>query len=120
MYASYREPLCELDNRGIPVFSPLCAPHAKVDTAPVKFPMPKTECDIKPVEQRRPRVSQFDDAPSAHDWDKDPTYAQRIGVRRRGLDDGILDTNPSLAEYHRIKTMEKVAGSLMQSMGTFN
>jgi len=125
MYTTYREPLCELDTRGVPFFSPLCDPN--LDKSKLYEDMSdkrsfsqmkplEAGCKITPLEPRRAQVAQFDDSSSAHDWFKDPTYAQRMNARKRGINEAVLESNPSLQEYHRIKTMEKVASSVMQSL----
>ena len=117
--ATYREPLCEYDNKGVKFFSPFCDPNYKppqFNTLTPQRVWPDVDCKVPPLDFPSPLVKQFTDKESAHDWFKDPTYAQRIAVRRPGGDDNILDTNPSLQLYHKLKLMEKVAESLMQSL----
>jgi len=121
---TYREPLCVADNKGYPLFSPLCNPN---------FVMPEMrndqyqqrklvsygeneECQIPSVAQPKAEVPQYTDYESAHGWFKDPSYAQRATLRKLHMDETSLDTNPSLQLYHKLKTMERVAGSMMQSM----
>lgn len=119
---SYREALCTADNKGRALFSPLCNPNYRppagvtgghVESKDISIDQ---SCRVKPVEQRKAQVSQFDDAESAFDWFKDPTYAQRVAMRKKGVDDAVADVNPSIVLYHKLKTMERLGGSLLQSM----
>ena len=120
---SYREPLCTQDEKGRALFSPLCNPNYQAppsmnieDTRKRTEEFDKNLCQIRPVEPRKAQVPQYDDSQSAFDWFKDPTYAQRLSMREKGVDDAAADTNPSLVLYHKLKTIEKVGGSLYQTM----
>jgi hypothetical protein len=87
-----------------------------MENIPGDWTLPNIGCRIKPIETNKTIVSQFNDSSTARDWFKDPTYSQRINIRKKRLSDAVIDTNPSLQEYHRIKTLEKLACSTMQSM----
>ena len=121
MYTSYREPLCTIDERGVKYYSPLCnVDSTKVTVADTRqthqmFP-PDVGCKMKPLRKPSPQVPQFNDAPSAHDWFKDPTYAQRMIAKKANVPESVIESNPSLQMYHRMKTMERVAGSIMQTL----
>ena len=119
-YASYREQLCTLDERGVKYYSPLCNGNMVSDTTDTRHTYemvpPDVGCKVTPLKQPSPQVPQFDDSPSAKDWFKDPTYAQRMAAKKLGLSSTAIEKNPSLELYHRIKTMEKVAGSMLQTL----
>ena len=124
---SYREPLCEYDNKGVKFFSPLCNPNVvqllqqQQQQQQQSFEQERRswndiDCKVPPVHYPKPQVKQFTDKESAFDWFKDPTYSQRAAAKKQGIDDSLLETNPSLIMYHKLKLQEKVAGSLMQSL----
>ena len=117
---SYREPLCLADNKGVPFFSPMCNPDFRPveikEERVIKHAWGDASCRVTPLQQPKAQVEQYTDKESAYDWFKDPTYAQRISIRKKGLDDAALDVNPSLRMYHQLKTMEKMGGSLMQTL----
>lgn len=120
--SSYREPLCVSDNKGYPLFSPLCNPdyvsQQVIDSGSYKerIGYNDSECKITPLVAPKAQVKQYDDKPSAFDWFKDPTYSERVKIRKLGLDDVALDKNPSVLMYHQLKTMEKAGGSLLQTL----
>lgn len=114
---SYREPLCEYDNKGRKFFSPVCTSNYQPPQHDIQSKV-RTNVDhhLQKLQHPSPKVKQFSDKESAHDWFKDPTYAQRISARKQGVDDNVLDTNPSLQLYHKLKYLEKTAESMMQSL----
>ena len=133
--STYREELCNKDERGIPVFSPFCVPGRTVDTNLASHVYSKADleklnamrekyntrtCHIPPVAYPQRTVTAYDDSASAQDWFKDPTYAQhvarRLYVTDKGLQEDESRDSGSLKAYRTAKTMEKVAGSLMQTM----
>jgi hypothetical protein len=119
---TYREALCTKDDKGVKFFSPLCDPNFRNSNLRNGSQSQQTfskvhvdDCSVTPLIQPSPQVPQFTDKASAFDWFKDPTYAQRVSARKHGIRRDILETNPSLRMYHRLKSKEKFAGSLIQT-----
>ena len=119
---TYREPLCTADNKGTVMFSPLCNPDFQKEYQKIEITQQRRQgwgdvpCHVTPVQKPQAQVKQYTDAQSAYDWYKDPTYSQRVAIRKVGLDDVALDKNPSLLLYHQLKSMEKMGGSLLNTL----
>ncbi len=135
--STYREELCNKDEKGIPVFSPLCKPGRTVDTN-LTYQVSNQDlqklykerllaeqndnlCYIPPVHYpSKHAVRSFDDSNSANNWFNDPTYAQHVARRQyvpgKGIQENHDKDSASLQLYHVAKTMERVAGSMMQSL----
>jgi hypothetical protein len=117
---TYREPLCTADDKGIRMYSPYCnrqmpAPQNIIQRKQQQSLFNNTGCIINPVQPLHPELNRFYDGATAHDWFKDPTYYERVALRKKGLNEMLLDTNPTLQEYHLIKKMELTASELMQT-----
>jgi hypothetical protein len=120
--STYREELCNKDERGIPLFSPLCKPGRTVDTKlssqVVRSTWGSLNCYIPPVPYPSASVnsSQVSDADSARDWFKDPTYAQTVAMRSQGLDYDRVKVHDALERYHINKAMQKAGVALMETL----
>ena len=126
--SSYREELCGKDEKGVPLFSPFCAPGRTVDenlrsqvftrdTSNAKSGQNNEKCEscyIPQVHYPKQNTNQMSEADSARDWFKDPTYAQHIAMRLSGVQEN--GNNPSLELYNKLKTVEKVTASLLQTL----
>lgn len=121
--STYREELCNKDERGIPLFSPLCKPGRTVDTSishqVLRRPQEGSNgdyCHVAPVQYPNPEVPQINDSISAKDWFKDPTFAQTSAYRLKTGTFGQPNVHPALADYHKVKEMEKIAIGLLTTV----
>ena len=129
--STYRENLCNKDEKGVSVFSPLCFSGKKVNYDlhnQTSLNISKNEnsktienkCYVSPVEYPKKSSSSLDDSESAKNWFKDPTYAQRIAnrvyVKNAGIFDNFNNESSDLQLYHLKKSMERTSGSLMQTL----
>ena len=133
--SSYREEVCNKDEKGVPLFSPYCKPGRTVDnTLTSQITTPATllqynekekemkgystfgeiNCFIPPVSYPVVSNNKYNDKESASDWFQDLTYAQRISMKLQGIPEETKE-NPSLQLYHTTKNNEKVAISLFQT-----
>lgn len=116
--SSYREEICNQDERGRSLFSPYCRPGRTIDTNLTDKVRVKgstfgdLDCYIPPAVIDLPLKNKHDDN-SADEWFKDPTYAQRILMREKDIEN---DENPSLKLYHKIKSIEKSSASMLQTL----
>lgn len=117
--ATYREELCNKDQRGIPIFSPMCAPGRTVDSSLSNSVGEKSfnnskygdlDCYVPPVNYPQ-TIYKFDDSASAKDWFNDPTYAQLSAAKNQRK---VLTVPPALQIYQNKKASEKAAISEMQ------
>jgi len=116
--STYREELCNKDERGIPLFSPYCQPGRTIDvnlTKQVTSTYGDLNCHISPVYFPKPGKQFVDEKNSAKDWFKDPTYAEQVAMRMEGINIES-NKNESLKLYNTQKTMERVSASLMQTL----
>ena len=110
--SSYREELCVKDQRGIPVFSPLCIPERTIDES-LTYQVNETHkfCEIPSVMFPTLDSNNTSLGNSSKDWFSDPSYAQRIAAGSNRIAE-----NASLQLYHRQKTIEKNTSSLLQTL----
>jgi hypothetical protein len=113
---SYREQLCNKDEQGVPLFSPMCGPGGKSSSSVTEYDsseerarinfanevneMKKARedydkgrlCNVRPVDPRSPLVTQYTDtSDSSRDWFKDPTYSQLANMRERCSTNGVAE-----------------------------
>lgn len=126
---TYREKLCNKDEKGNTMFSPLCQPGAlteflnkqEVSSEGTQGTQGtgsygKSNCFVNKVPRFDVSSHVMSDAASANDWFRDPTYSEQISFRALNGPWSTKETSESQKMYHDIKTKEKIAGALYQTL----
>lgn len=138
--SSYREKLLDNDERGIPVFSPMCNPDAtfiqdtnsfhlnnfktsksrfdsiesinsNLNSEFIKSDNSDYDCKVSNVYFPVENNNQFPKNTTSHDWFSDPTYAEIVAMKKEEN-----PSNENLKTYRLEKAMEKITKSLMQTL----